>query len=203
MCPFQLCILQHRYYVQLVFIQLILLSPSQLSHQSLEKMEIFIAEFLRNVDPLALAQQSQTVGHFWSVFEPFVSLLYVPKAQLTNSSTGHERQLLLERLWHSSLHTAIIALHVIISCSQDGNKSLELMQKENLIPFVILAPSHVPTSLKPQATEVVQCLGRYIPIHPPALSDLAKASLASNQFGLKRMLHLHSPHELVKEYSCK
>ena len=157
-----------------------------------------MAEFIQDVDPTALSQQEQTAGNFWSVFEPFVSLIYVSKTRSVSSSISHDqRKLLLERLWYSSIHTAIIALHVIMNCSQDGHKSLELMQKENLIPFVILAPSHVPTSLKPEATEVVRCLGRYTPIHPPSLSDLAKASLASNQFGLKRMLLLHSPHELV------
>ena len=158
-----------------------------------------MAEFIRDVDPLAIAKQEQTSGNFWSVFEPFVSLLYVPDSLLGKSDTD-SRHLLLERLRCSSIHSALIALNVIILCFTDGHKSLEIMQRENLIPFVILAPSHVPSSLKPQATELVHGLGRYTPINPPALSDLAKASLAKHKFGLKRMLHLVTPHELVIEY---
>ena len=158
-----------------------------------------MAEFLRDVDLLALAKQEQTSGNVWSVFEPFVILLYVPEAPLAKRGMGKQIHL-LERLLFSSVHSALIAISVIISSFTDGHKSLELMQRENLVPFVILAPSHVPTSLKPQATEVVRCLGRHIPINPPTLSDLAKASLATYQFGLKRMLHLVSPHELVDEY---
>jgi hypothetical protein len=94
-----------------------------------------MAEFLRDVDPLALAKQEQTSGNFRSVFEPFVSLLYVPEAPLAKRVMGKTMHL-LERLWFSSVHSALIAINVIISCFTDGHKSLELMQRENLYSTV-------------------------------------------------------------------
>ena len=161
---------------------------------------MFILDFMWDVDPAALAQEEQTSGNFWSVFEPFVALLYIPCPPAGETSGDSERNVLFRSLWHSSLHSALTTLRIIILCFDDGHKSLEIIRRENLIPYIILAPSHVPESLKPQATELVHCLGQHIKIQPPSLADLAKASLARYQFGLERMLHLQSPHELVFEY---
>ena len=175
------------------------MSSSHISHVALQRMDVFLTDFIRDVDPLVLAQEEQTSGNFWSVFEPFVTLLYVP-TPLEGSREGGERELLLQKMRTCSVQSALIALHIIILCSDDGHKSLDIICRENLLPYIILAPVHVPVSLRSQASEVVRCLGRHVQIEPPTLADLAKASLAKYQFGLERLLHLRTPHELVQEY---
>jgi hypothetical protein len=190
-----------RYYAQLVFSKLILLSSPHLSLESLEKMDKFSTDFLWQTDPVSLSRGEQRSGNFWSVFEPFVALLYVPRAWQEQNCSSARRGLLLRRLQVSSIRTALLALHVIVLGSDDEhNKTMEIMRRENLIPYIIALPSHVPAALQEQAVELVRCLGQCIPIEPPALAELAKASLAKYQFGLGRMLHLHTPHELVEEY---
>ena len=175
------------------------MSSSHISHVALQRMDVFLTDFIRDVDPLVLAQEEQTSGNFWSVFEPFVTLLYVP-TPLEGSREGGERELLLQKMRTCSVQSALIALHIIILCSDDGHKSLDIICRENLLPYIILAPVHVPVSLRSQASEVVRCLGQHVQIEPPTLADLAKASLAKYQFGLERLLHLRTPHELVQEY---
>ena len=172
------------------------MSSSHISHVALQRMDVFLTDFIRDVDPLVLAQEEQTSRNFWSVFEPFVTLLYVP-IPLEGSREGGERELLLQKMRTCSVQSALIALHIIIL---DGHKSLDIICREYLLPYIILAPVHVPMSLRSQASEVVRCLGRHVQIEPPTLADLAKASLAKYQFGLERLLHLHTPHELVQEY---
>ena len=211
-----MCLPYYRYFAQLVFIQLLLLSPSLLSLAMLEKVDHHMNAFLTEVDPIALSEHEATEGYFWSVFEPFVRALYVPKTPLiasfhpTNTSSSHSelsigehtRQFLISKLQILSIRSALVALHMIILNFKDGHKSLETMQSANLIPFIIAAPWHVPQSLKVQATQLVQCLGQYMHIGPPTLADLAKASLAKWHFGLERMLQLQTPYELVQEYYC-
>ena len=169
----------------------------------LERMDHFVSTFLKQVDVLTLSEHEVKSGNFWSVFKPFIRLLYVPNTPLivTNEHGAclHRRQL-VARLQHLSISAALLALHMIILNSEDGHKSLEVIEREHLIPYIVAAPSHVPVSLKTQAMDLVGCLGRYMHIGPPALTDLAKASLAKFHFGLERMLCLESPYELVEEY---
>lgn len=182
----------------------------------LEKIDHHMNSFLAEVDPIALSEHEASEGCFWSVFEPFVRALYVPKTPLiavntsykTSTCSSHSelsvvedtRQCLISTLQILSIRSALIALHMIILNFEDGHKSLETMQSANLIPFIIAAPWNVPQSLKAQATQLVQCLGQYMHIGPPTLADLAKASLAKWHFGLERMLQLQTPYELVQEY---
>ena len=180
--------------------QLIVLSPSYISLISLKRIEHHMTNFLNEVDPLALSKHEVSSGNFWSVFTPFVNLLYVPKTPLKESGTAYQLESLISRLQLSSIHSALIALHIIILSCDDGHHSLNVMRHENLIPYIIAAPSHVPPSLQFQATELVRCLRCYMSIEPPTLADLAKASLAKCQFGLERILNLQTPYELVEDY---
>lgn len=202
-----------RYFAQLVFVQLLLWSPSLLSLAMLERIDGHMNGFLTEVDPIGLSEHEASEGCFWSVFEPFVGALYVPKTPLitVNSSLHkinelsleeHTKQLLISKLQILSIKSALIALHMIMLNFEDGHKSLETMQSANLIPFIVAAPWHVPHSLKVQATQLVQCLGQSVHIGPPTLADLAKACLAKWHFGLERMLQLQTPYELVQEYYC-
>lgn len=163
-------------------------------------MDQYISAFITEVDPIALAKEEENSGNFWSVFEPFVRLLYVPDTPLPTSGPCSQRASLVSKLQLSSISSVLTALHTIILCSDDGHRSLDVMQRENLLPYIITAPMHVPLTLKIQAIELVCCLGRFKTIEPPTLIDLAKANLAKYQFGLERLLHLESPHELVHEY---
>lgn len=196
-----------------MFVQLLLFSPSLLSVKMLEKIDHHMNTFIAEVDPISLSEHEAKEGCFWSVFEPFVKVLYVPNTPVNTSFqktsctfpsaasiVEDSRQSLISKLQLSSIQSALIALHMIILNFEDGHKSLDAMQSANLIPYIIAAPSHVPHSLKSQATKLVQCLGQYMHIGPPALADLAKASLAKWHFGLERMLRLQTPHELVQEY---
>ena len=196
-------IIFYRYYTQLVFNQLILISPSFLSLAILERMDHFVSAFLTDVDVVTLAKHEVKSGNFWSVFKPFIRLLYVPKTPLIATNKDGvclHREKLVSKLQLSSISSALVALHMIILNSDDGHKSLQVVEREHLIPYIIAAPSHVPVSLQAQAMDLVGCLGRYMHIGPPTLTDLAKASLAKLQFGLERMLCLESPYELVEEY---
>ena len=179
--------------------QLIMLSPSCLSIALLKRIEQHMTAFLADVDEVALSNHEVTSGNFWSVFEPFVRLLYVPNTP-SNEMGSHLNGLLISRLQFSSIQSTILALHMIVLSSEDGHRSLDIMRRENLLSYIIAAPSHVPPPLRTHATELVRSLGRYMPIEPPTLVDLAKANLAKYQFGLEKMLHLQTPHELVDEY---
>ena len=169
----------------------------------LERMDHFVGTFLADVDVGTLAEHEVKTGSFWSVFKPFIRLLYVPKTPLrvTNKDSAClHREQLISKLQLLSISSALVALHVIILNSEERHKSLEVVERERLMPYIIAAPSHVPESLKAQAMDLVGCLGRYMHVGPPTLTDLAKASLAKFQFGLERMLCLESPYELVEEY---
>ena len=169
----------------------------------LERMDHFVNTFLTDVDVLVLSEHEVKSGNFWSVFAPFVRLLYVPRTPLTvadEDDASLNKGQLISRLQLLSISSALIALHMIILNSDDGHKSLEVIERQHLIPYIVAAPAHVPVPLKVQAMDLVGCLGRYIHIGPPTLTDLAKASLAKFHFGLERMLRLQSCYELVDEY---
>ena len=170
-----------------------------------------MSTFHREVEPEALSKHEESTGSFWSVFEPFVRLLYVPNTPLpvaTNEESSpsinppvvEEREPLVCRLQFLSISTTLTALHMMFLNREEGHKCFTAMQQENLIPFIVLAPSHVPPSLKSEADNLVQCVGHHTSIQPPSLADHAKAALAKFQFGLERMLRLKTPHELVEEY---
>lgn len=72
----------HRHFTQLVFSQLVLVSPSFLPSSVLKGMHQHMSKFIDEVEPDTLAWHEKSTGCFWSVFEPFVKLLYVPNTPL-------------------------------------------------------------------------------------------------------------------------
>lgn len=200
--------------------QLVLVSPSFLPSSVLEGMYQHMSKFLAEVDADALAQHEKSTGCFWSVFEPFVKLLYIPNTPLVAeeeeveaeeyppsflsqdnvNTSSQSRDHTISRLQLLAIQTTLLALYMMLLDREDGHACVEGMQRENLISFIITAPSHVPTALRREAIKLTQRLGSHMTLQPPSLVSLAKASLAKFHFGLERVLRMRSPHELVEEY---
>ena len=210
--------------------QLVLVSPSLLPSSVLGGMHLHMSKFLDEVDPDTLAQHEKSTGCFWSVFEPFVKLLYIPNTPLlaekeeeeveeeeeeeeegeedltsflsqdNNRVSSQKRDLIISKLQFLAIRTTLLALYMMFWDREDGHECVQGMQRENLINFIIAAPSHVPAALRGEAAKLTRRLGSHMTLQPPSLASLTKASLAKFQFGLERMLRMTSPHELVEEY---
>ena len=122
-----------------------------------------------------------SLGYYSSIFTPYVKLAYIPNApQGGGTSVG--------KLQFVSLQLAIFALQNWLG--REDHR--EVLLKEGLLDFVICMPQYVPSSLRPQAEELVQMVvsSPDIPEGPPKLLNLVKARLAKMYFGLEQVLSL-------------
>ena len=169
--------------------QLVLVSPSLLPPSLLEKMHCHMQELLDTADPYELMRFEETCRFSWSIFFPYVKLLYIPN---TPASTGSA---VLTKLQSLSIQVTIFCL--ISSLSRPSHQ--EIMVDEGLLDYVICMPWYVPGEVKAKADLVVRALAAHKPLQPPSLASIAKAKLAKVHFGLDRVVSMESIHDLFIE----
>eukprot|EP00731_Ephydatia_muelleri_P018503 Em0011g543a len=178
-----------KYFTQVFMAQLVLVSPSLLPPSLLEKMHCHMQELLDTADPYELMRFEETCRFSWSIFFPYVKLLYIPN---TPASTGSA---VLTKLQSLSIQVTIFCL--ISSLSRPSHQ--EIMVDEGLLDYVICMPWYVPGEVKAKADLVVRALAAHKPLQPPSLASIAKAKLAKVHFGLDRVVSMESIHDLFIE----
>ena len=180
-----------RYFTQLFMAQLVLVSPDLIPPFLLEKIQCHMQELLDTANPLELMRFEETCRFSWSIFSPYVKLLYIPNTPAVMGSTSTT----MIKLQSLSIQVAIFCL--TSNLSRPSHQ--EIMAEERLLDYVICMPWHVPEEVKTKADEVVRALAAHKPLQPPSLSSIAKAKLAKMHFGLERIMRMQSIHDLFIE----
>ena len=145
-----------------------------------------------NATVRSVSEQECKRGFFWSVFLPYVKLLFVPD-RTQNSTNSVSPGLNISSLQLLSTESVLFCLQ----CTLDNVESRESFLTEKLNDYVVCMPWHVPMVLREKAKSVLHTLSKHTQLQPPRLSILAKAKLAKMQFGLVKMIKMSSMHELL------
>ena len=173
--------------------QLVLQSPHLIQPDLLEKMAQHAETFLQMVTPTELMEYEEKRRFSWSVFFPYVNLIYLPSTPLGRAgAAAEEHSVLLHKLQLMAIESILFWLHNTL-----GREShREILIKENLLDYVVCVPWYVPKALQGKARALISMLASHTPVEPPRLSILAKARLSKMYFGLKKMMEVQSVHEV-------
>ena len=173
--------------------QLVLHSLHLINPNLLPKMAQYGESFLQMATPTEIMEYEEKRRFSWSVFFPYVELVYLPSTGL--SEVGNKKSNLQSKLQLMALETILFWLHNTLG----REIHREILTKEKLLDYVICMPWNVPKTLQHKARMLISLLAPHIPIEPPRLSILAKAKLAKTQFGLKKMMEIQSVNELTSQ----
>ena len=185
-CVISFTLSSYRIFTYMFLAQVILMSADLIHHDLLEKVLPQMETFLHSTTPTELMRCEETRRFSWSVFFPYVKVVYLPDIPISqsNSSLVYKAQLL-------ALEVVILWLRSTL-----GRMShQEILIQEGLLDYIICIPWHIPDSVASSARALVSVLGTQTPITPPRLSSLAKAKLAKTQFGLDKVFYTHSVHD--------
>lgn len=183
----------HRYFVGLFLTHLILISPHLLPTSLYQRSEEHLRRFLSSATPKQIAIKEYQTSCFWAVLLPYVKLVYAHTPSIASSEALSGPG--LPSLQLLATEFAVFFLHCILS-----NKQLcyiDTLLREKLVDYIICLPAHMPNQqLRNKAQDLVQELGLSVQIQPPSLTTLAKAKLAKMQFGLEKVIGIHSVQQL-------
>lgn len=186
-------VLLYSYFTQMFLAQLVLQSPHLIQPNLLEKMAQHAETFLQMATPTELTEYEENRRFSWSVFFPYVNLIYLPSIPLHQASVAtEENSTLLHKLQLMAIETILFWLHNTL-----GREShREILIKEKLLDYVVCIPWYVPEVLQDKARAFTSMLASHTPVEPPRLSILSKAKLSKMHFGLKKMMEVQSVHEV-------
>lgn len=104
---------------------------------------------------------------------------------------------------------------LLLQCAEVGVISLQnmmlreetrkILENEQQVDFIVCMPWFLPQGSKPQirASELVRSLGNVMKLEPPSLVNIARAKLATDTFGLEKMLNTYSLHDLINYSSVQ
>ena len=167
--------------------QLVLSSPQCIHLNFTLKIHSFMEEFLQTATYKTIMAGEVKHWYVWSTFLPYIRLLYLPENTLKSNNIYHKLHML-------SLRTILLSLQNMLG----RQNHLEVLVQEGLEDYVTCVPSYVPSSLEPQAKELVRIVGNGIQLQPPRLVNLVKAKLAKTHFGLERVVRM-SVGEIINE----
>ena len=172
-----------------------LVSPQLLPPDLHDIIHTHMSTFLITATPSVVTEREQENGFFWCIFLPFLKLLYIPTPSFVTRTDCDLDEVSLSSLWLLGIESAIFGLQ----CMLANDRCRGGLLKEGLIDYFVCLPGHVPPQLQEKARTLVASLGTHVQLQPPSLGVLARAKLAKMHFGLEKMIHVHSVHEVFSE----
>ena len=141
-------------------------------------------------DPVGIRRYETKEELIWGTFLPYMSYLYQPSevAKSGDETLTHliaELQVLSVRVLVHSLHNAL-----------GREEHLKILIDEGLVDYFVALPWYVPDSCTDVAKNMIKEISNLTQLKPPSLCSLAKANLAKNVMGLRRMLNIKSVSDL-------
>ncbi len=166
--------------------QLVLSSPELIAPDNVNPLATRMKWLLHSTTPQQVMEFEVKRRFSWSVFLPYLRLLYAPN---------------IPRVGVGSLVASLqlLALEVVLFWlrSSLGRPShRDILIDEGLLDYVICLPWFVPEALRDSARALVSVFMGGASISPPRLSMLARGKLAKMHFGLERVIKAVSGHEL-------
>lgn len=159
----------------------IIQSPSSLHSKQLPPIKDCICQFLSTTHTQDILNYETDRGTIWATLIPYVKLFYLPAV------SSDRRDSVPEGLEDLALTVVMFFLHSKVFTAMYHT----MLEREELIDFVVSLPWYVPSPCRERALELVSDLRSSLPsVAPPRLLNLAKAQLAKDRLGLKAVLEL-------------
>jgi len=114
--------LLYSYFTQMFLAQLVLQSPHLIQPDLLEKMAQHAETFLQMATPTELMEYEEKRRFSWSVFFPYVNLIYLPSIPLHQASAAtEENSMLLHKLQLMAIETILFWLHNTLGAREFRN----------------------------------------------------------------------------------
>lgn len=138
-------------------------------------------------DPVAVRTYEIKEGLIWGTFLPYMGYLYRPRrlGVERHGSLTEELQLLSVKVLLCSLHNAL-----------GREDHIKILIEEGLLDYVVSLLWHVPTSCIDVTRNMIKDIGKLTVVKPPSLCSIAKAKLARDVIGLKKVLNMKSMSDL-------
>lgn len=180
-----------RSYACVVIAQMILGSSQYLLSFS-ESLLTEVQELMERVckcNPSDIRAYEIEEGLIWGTFLPYMGYLYspsiVPDCSEPLSKLITELQQLSVRVLIHSLHSAL-----------GREDHLKILIEEGLLDYFVSLPWYVPNCCTDVARNMIKDISKQTQLKPPALCSLAKAKLAKDVMGLKKVLNVRSVSDL-------
>lgn len=184
------------------FAQLVTASAHLLHRGELTDITQFMRHFLDTADYHEIRQHEIKNGYIWSTLFPFVRLAYFPTSNATRmcmrSAAACKKDVMeLRELEQLCVEAGIFGLQNTLS----GELARGILVQEGLLEYVTCLPWCVSTGTEAhaKARELVLNLGQKVQLQPPQLQTIVRARLAAWHFGLDKVYHTISIHELLSE----
>ena len=131
-------------------------------------------------------------GLVWGTFLPYVQYLYDP-IDMAISTEDEQLLSLITELRDFSVKVLLHALHNAL-----GRQShVKILIEEGLMDYLVALMWHVPDSSRSLLKECLKDISKLVVIRPPSLCSLAKAKLARESLGLKKVMDIASVSDLL------
>ena len=125
-------------------------------------------------------------GLVWGTFLPYMGYLYQPQVEDTMVETAiKELKLLGFKILLHSLNNAL-----------GREDHVKILVNEGLLDYLIALLWYVPSCCTYLARNVIKDVSKHTQLKPPSLSSLAKAKLAKDVMGLKKVMSMQSVSDL-------
>ncbi len=131
-------------------------------------------------------------GLVWGTFLPYIQYLYDP-TDVPISTNDEQLLCLISELSDISVKVLLHALHNAL-----GREShVKILIEEGLMDYLVALMWHVSGSSRVLLRECLKDISKVTVIKPPSLCSLAKAKLARDSLGLKRVMDMTSVSDLL------
>lgn len=187
-----MCSHPYRSYTSVVLAQMVLGSSNYLTDFSESLLEKIIAlmESVCAYSPADIRAYELKEGLVWGTFLPYMRYLYDPVRM-----PSVPEQSVLDLI--SKLHC--LSTNILLHALQNAlgrDIHVDILVKESLLDYVITLSWYVPESCIDIARNVLKEVGKLTVIKPPSLCSLAKAKLAKESTGLKKVIEMRSVSDL-------
>lgn len=190
----EFCIFPSRSYASVFIAQMILQSSKYLllfPAPLLEKMQSLMQSVCAT-NPRDIRSYEIQEGLVWGTFLPYIHYLYNPIS--TPISTDDEQvSSLIAELRDYSVKVLLHALHNALG----RELHVKILISEGLLDYLVALMWHVPHSSRDFLKECLKDISKLVMIRPPSLSSLAKAKLARESLGLKKVMSIASVSDLL------
>lgn len=172
--------------------EVILTSPQCVPSGNLQQRILnFMEAFLSSASYKSIRDWEIKRGYVWSIFLPYVKLMYFPEPAQARSDV-------MNQLHTLSLQTALLSLQNMLG--RDIHR--DNLFKESLEDYITCMPAYLPPGpLMDQAKELVKVTGSgKWQLQPPKLINLLKAKFAKEHFGLMQVVNMTS-REILSDLS--
>ncbi len=187
-----------RCYAGVAIAQMILGSSHLLSMLPISTLQS-VKKLLRRVcelNPEDIRQYELKRKLYWETFVACVQYLYEPSIVIPNIDSSDDSSD-DATFFNELLQDSIEVLLIYLQSSLGRLIHVNIVNSEGLIDYVTALPWSIPKCFERKVYAVIREVAKEQVIQPPSLASIAKAKLAKNKFGLRKIMDVHSTSELL------